>query len=68
MAKYSVTLYTTASVVIDVEADDVESAVEAAYENTPSQGWDWPDMGDWQTASEMFPGDFKPEDDAELSE
>lgn len=66
MPKYGVNLYTTASVHIEVEADDAEAAIEAAFDQAPSAAWDWPDMGDWVTGSEMFPDQYKPDEDAEL--
>lgn len=63
VTKYAVTLMTVASVVIEVEAEDEEAAVEAAFEKTPSPAWDWPDMGEWSLPSEIFPDLNKPEDD-----
>lgn len=68
MTRYRVPLVTEASITVEVEADSVEEAIEAAYENLPSQGWDWPDMGDWCTLSEKYGSQFKPEDDAEVIE
>ena len=47
MAKYRVYLEAVASVSIEVEAADQDSAIAAAFEHTPSAAWDWPDMGDW---------------------
>lgn len=47
MPKYRVYLEAVASVSIEVEAEDYDSAVEEAFERTPSPAWDWPDMGDW---------------------
>lgn len=45
--QYKVLLETVASVVVTVEADSDEEAVDLAFENAPSPAWDWPDLGDW---------------------
>ena len=66
MAQYAVTLVTTASVVIKVEAEDEEAAIEAAFDQAPSAAWDWPDIGDWSLPSEMFPDVNNSSDDIQL--
>lgn len=66
MAQYAVTLVTVASVVIEVEAEDEEAAIEAAFDQAPSAAWDWPDMGDWQLPSEMDPDRNNANDDVQL--
>lgn len=52
MTKYRVVLEAVASIVVEVEADSEDEAVDLAFDHTPSQGWDWPDLGEW-----YFPGD-----------
>lgn len=47
MSKYRVYLENVMSVSVEVEADTEDEAIEAAFGQTPSAGWDWPDMGDW---------------------
>lgn len=56
MAKYRVYLEAVASISVEVEAEDEDDAIEKAFDETPSQGWDWPDMGDW-----YFPADERDE-------
>lgn len=63
MTKYSVTLVTVMSTVIEVEAEDREGAIELAFEEAPTPAWDWPDIGDWCLPSELFPGSSAPDDD-----
>lgn len=65
MSKFRVTLLTVMSTTIEVEADDREAAIEEAFDRTPSPAWDWPDIGDWELPSDMFPAVNKPEDDVE---
>ncbi|KTS90694.1 hypothetical protein NS183_07905 [Microbacterium testaceum] len=55
MRKYKVLLETIASTVVEVEADDEESAIEAAYKDTPVAAWNWPEIGEWE-----FPPDSTP--------
>lgn len=71
MSKYIVYLVATVSTAVEVEAEDGNEAVDLAFEQ------DLPrlnhsngnmDMGDWTTASEIFPQWSKPEDDYELVE
>lgn len=52
MPKYRVHLEAVASVSVEVEAETQEEAVEIAFDHTPSQGWDWPDLGDWYFPAE----------------
>ncbi|WIA95841.1 hypothetical protein [Curtobacterium sp. MCBA15_004] len=68
MAQYAVTLVTTASTVIQVEADDEEAAIVAAFDQAPSAAWNWPEIGDWQLPSEMFPDVNNAGDDVQLVE
>jgi hypothetical protein len=63
MTKYLVYLEAVATIAVEVEADSQDEAVDLAYEQTPSRGWDWPDMGDW-----YFPGDQNGNDAAEYIE
>lgn len=65
MAKYRVTFVTVASIPIEIEAEDKEAAIEAAYEHLPSSAYNWPEIGDWTLPSDLFPQWNKPEDDAE---
>lgn len=61
--KYRVSLLKTISLVIDVEAEDEESALETAYEEAPpgichqcggwGQKWGIGDDGEWLTAEEF---------------
>lgn len=64
MTKFRVYLVTTASTVIEVEAEDGEEAVELALEseNLPyAPGFADYEFGEWTTASELFNG--RPEND-----
>jgi hypothetical protein len=63
MSKFQVTIMTVMSTTIEVEADDRETAIDEAFEQAPSPAWDWPDIGEWQLPSEMFPKANRPEDD-----
>lgn len=70
MPRYAVYLVTTASTVIEVEAEDGEDAIEKAFEQgtpTPCHQEEF-DLGDWTTSSELFPQWSKPEDDYEIIE
>jgi hypothetical protein len=67
MTKYKVYLVAVASTVIEVEAEDGDAAVEAAFEHSlpyAPYGCGF-DLGDWGTASELWPRFNKPEDDYE---
>lgn len=71
MPKFKVYLQTIASTVIEVEAEDGEQAIELAFEEdlpyAPAFA-DYEFSGEWMTASDMFPGFAKPENDyAEVS-
>lgn len=57
MSRYDIYLNAGASLAVHVEADDLESAVEAAYRQAPSgvcaqcSGWGRPysiDIGEWE--------------------
>ncbi len=70
MPKYRVYLQTVASVSIEVEAEDKEAAIDAAFEEVPSgvcaqcSGWGqkWGlDLGEWGT--EQFKVDMDAPDD-----
>lgn len=63
--RFQVYLVTTASCVIEVEAEDGEAAVELALqEDLPyAPAFAGFDLGDWTTASELWPQHSKPEDD-----
>lgn len=60
MSVYRVTLTTVASTTIDVEADDRDAAIDAAFDNAPGicarfSGWGRAagiDLGDWDVAQE----------------
>lgn len=71
MSKYIVYLVSTVSISVEVEAEDGNEAVDLAFEQ------DLPrlnisngnmDMGEWTTASDLFPQFSKPEDDYEMVE
>ena len=49
--KFRVYLEACASHSVVVEADDMEEAIDKAFEHTPTAAWNWPDLGDW-----YFPG------------
>lgn len=71
MKKFNVYLVTTASTVIEVEAENGEEAVAKAFEqDLPYAGaFDPYEFGDWSTPSELFPGHAHPRDDyKEVSE
>lgn len=65
MAKFKVYLVTTASTVVEVEAESGEEAVEKAMEHDLpyAPAFAGFDLGDWVPASELFPEHSKPEDD-----
>ncbi len=63
MPRYHVNLYTTASATVTVEADSKEEAIELAFEEAPYSCHQCPEIGDWNLASEMWPGSSKAEDD-----
>ncbi len=56
MAKYRVYLEAVASISVEVEAADEDDAIYKAFDRTPSQGWDWPDLGDWYFPAEERDG------------
>lgn len=62
LAKYVVLLNTTASAAVEVEAEDVEEAIEKAFENAPYSCHQCPDIGDWDLASDLY--SFIPESEA----
>lgn len=67
MPKYRVYLVSTASAVVEVEAEDGEQAVENAFEGglpyaDASAGFD---LGDWSLPSEVYGSDADPQDDYE---
>jgi hypothetical protein len=65
--KFRVYLVTTASTVVEVEAEDGEEAIEKAFE-TPlpyAPAFAGFDLGDWTLPSELMPEFNKPEDDYE---
>ena len=58
MPKYDVYLVAVASTVVEVEAEDKEAAIEAAYQQgLPYAGYgsDF-ELGEWELASDLFPG------------
>jgi hypothetical protein len=65
MPKYRVTFVTVASWPVEIEAEDQEAAIEAAFGELPSSAHNWPEIGDWTLPSDLFPQWNKPEDDAE---
>ena len=67
MAKYRVHLVTVASTIVEVEAEDGEQALEAAFDgDLPyAPGFADYEFGEWTTASELFPKGNNPEDDYE---
>jgi hypothetical protein len=67
MSKYRVYLITTAEHVVEVEASDGEEAVELALAgNLPyTPAFASYELGQWTTASELFPQNNKPENDYE---
>lgn len=65
MPKYRVTFVAVASWPVEIEADDGEAAIEAAFDQLPSQAYNWPDIGEWTLPSDLFPQWNKPEDDVE---
>ncbi len=70
MAKYRVYMVAVVETAVDVEAEDEIEAVELAYGqdlpglNISNRGMD---MGEWATASDIFPN-RNPDDDWELIE
>lgn len=68
MAKYRVYLVTTASCVVEVEAENGDEAVEAAFntELPHVSAFAGYDLGEWTTASDLFHGTSDPADDYEL--
>lgn len=67
MTKFRVYLVTSAECVVEVEAEDGDEAVELALEgDLPFAPFNVGfDLGDWTTASELYPKWSKPEDDYE---
>lgn len=67
MSKFLVYLVTTASTVVEVEAEDGEDAVEKAFstELPYASAFAGYELGDWTTPSELFPKQCPPEDDYE---
>jgi len=52
MAKYRVYLVAVAEATVEVEAEDRESAIEAAFENAPAGAI----VGEWTLGSDLWPG------------
>jgi hypothetical protein len=67
MPKFKVYLVTTASTVVEVEAEDGEQAIELAFEGELPYAPAFADyeFGEWTTASEMFPDHTNPDNDYE---
>lgn len=67
MKKYRVYLNAVVSTSVDVEAEDGEAAVEAAFsKGVPGLMFldhTYPDVGDWGTPSDFDPKNNKREDD-----
>lgn len=72
MAKYRVFLNAVVSTAVEVEAEDGDSAVDAALERgVPGLMFldhTYPDVGDCGTPSDLFPESSRPEDDYEAVE
>lgn len=70
MSKYRVFLVAIAEAVVEVEAEDVDAAIELAFENAPSGANvsnDF-DMGDWSLASDIWSHRRAEEDFEEVSD
>ena len=67
MPKFTVYLAAVASCTVEVEAEDREAAIEAAFEsNLPYANiYNNFDLGDWELSSDLFPHYNKPEEDVE---
>lgn len=69
MTKFIVYIVTTASAMVEVEAEDGEEAVEIALggkvELPYASAFAGFELGEWTTNSELFPQFAKPEDDYE---
>jgi len=71
MPKYNVHLSTVVSATVTVEAEDAEQAIEAAYEEVPSefcfqcsghgQPWDLDMGGEWEIATDGAGKEIPPE-------
>jgi hypothetical protein len=70
MPKFRVNLLKTVSYTIEVEADDEDAAIDAAYDQAPSvcaqcsgwgQDWGYDDGNDWQTAEDSHAEDYNAE-------
>lgn len=55
MTKYRVSFAAVANAVVEVEADSREQALDLAYEQTPTPNIHWPEVGDWELVSDLFP-------------
>lgn len=67
MTRYGVNLVAIAEAYVEVEADDMDEAIELAFENAPmganiSNDFD---MGEWLLAGDVWPG-TKVEDSVEV--
>lgn len=67
MPKYKVYLVTEASTIIEVEAEDQDSAIVQAFEGElPYAGaFDTYELGDWLLGSDMYPNAKNPLKDVE---
>lgn len=72
MAKYGVYMMNVVSTIVKVEADSEDEAIEKAFEEgAPGLmflDYTYPDEGDWESPSTLFPGVNQPEDDVYLIE
>jgi len=62
MATYAINFVTTASMFVEVEAEDFDEAIDKAYEQMPSTGFaqDPFDLSDWEIEPENCYRDGEP--------